>query len=136
MFSCASPDSAAMIRSAASTRSAIALSVGPMASGAAIELGEIVDRAPRIRRETVANDGRCRARCADQARQRAIEVGCVSAARAMKTAVAACASGGIALPRAKQRADAGDDRRRRFVGLGTRLMMARTSRSVASARST
>ena len=38
MFSCARPENDEMMRSAASTRSVIALSVGPIASGVAIML--------------------------------------------------------------------------------------------------
>ena len=62
MFSWARPDNDEMMRSAASTRSAMALSEGPDRQRRGDHGGEIVDRPPRIRRETVADDRSRRAR--------------------------------------------------------------------------
>ncbi len=118
MFSCASPDSAAMIRNAASTRSAIALSAGPAASGAAISLARSL-----IARQA---SGEKRSRMTEAAKRalptrrgsdpsRSVRV---STARAMNVAGAGAAAGRNRVPGGEQRADAGDDRRRRVVGLG------------------
>ena len=137
MFSCASPESDEMIRNAASTRSMIALSEGPTVSGSAI----IVARSLIARHASGEKRSRI-TEAADRAapvesRQRSTQIGAREhRARDESRPSAASASFGTASQASSSEPMPAMTGAAVSSASAARLIMARISRSVASARST